>query len=173
MELYTVKLSLFITHCRTRALICVADDLKACGDFFYVIGVAHPHGAFLGNALKKRTILYIYGSFSVFAAVLGRGNDTSRHMCHQLISVADTKDRYSDIQNGRIIVRRFLVIYAVGTAREDDSLVSDSLDFPHCDLMIRLDFSIYVMLSHTAGNQLVILSTEVQNKYLFHTHLKD
>ena len=88
---------------------------------------------------------------------------------HQLTAVADTQNGHAQRKQGRINLRRSVIVNAVGAACEDDALGVLRLDFLQ-GFFPGHDFAVYMMFSDTAGNQLIILTAEVQNEDHFLIH---
>ena len=128
MKLYTVQLTAFITHGGTGTLICMCNDTETTGNLGNIVGMAHPAEGGMGNSLKQSAFFAVQCSFSVFTAALCTADLTVSHKCHQLITIADSKNRDSQIQNGRIIVRRHFVVDTIGAAGKNNALVSGFLD---------------------------------------------
>ena len=63
-------------------------------------------------------------------------------------------------------MRRGFVINAVGTACKDNSLGGNILDFLNIN-SIRQNFSVNITFTHSACNQLIILTAEVEYNYGF------
>lgn len=86
---------------------------------------------------------------------------------HKLAAVADAQNRQSQGKDLRVDLGGIRRIDAVRPAGEDNPLGRKRPDLcqRHC---VRLDLTIYVTFTHTAGNQLVILAAEVQDQNLIH-----
>ena len=139
------------------------------GGLRYIVGVAQPNNAFFGYALEKHTVLNRNLYFAVFRN--GRSfNNAVAHPRNKLTAVANTENGNAKLQYFLCVVRRFHIVNAVRSACENNTLVIVSLD----DLnrgRIGEYFSVNIVITDSACNQLIILTAEVQNKNFLHISL--
>ena len=108
--------------------------------------------------------------FAVFpCGVALRGADlTAELLRHELAAIADAEDGNAQRKDCRIHVRCAFIIDAVRPTGEDNTGRVERADFLHSG-RIGLQLAVDVLLSHAAGNELVVLSAEVQNQdFLLH-----
>ena len=65
-------------------------------------------------------------------------------------------------------MRRLFVVYTVGSSRKNDTLVTLFLNIRNSDLIVGFNLSIYVILTDTPCNQLIVLASEIKYKNLIH-----
>ena len=90
-------------------------------------------------------------------------------MHHQLAAVADAEDGHAPVVNFGVDSGRIRQVSAVGTAGKDNAFRVLGLDFGKVGT-VRIDLAIYVAFADTAGNQLIILTAEIQNDDSFLLH---
>jgi hypothetical protein len=82
---------------------------------------------------------------------------------HQLATVADTQNGQAHLKNSGIYMGAGFQVHGIGAAGKDNT---DGIKFP--DLFYRsligLDFAVDIAFTNTAGDKLIILSTEVQDE---------
>ena len=82
---------------------------------------------------------------------------------HELETVADSQDRDSETEDPRIRPRCMLFVDRGGPAGQDNALRPEFPDSADVDTR-RLDLAVYLMLPNTAGDQLVVLGSEVDDQ---------
>ena len=87
------------------------------------------------------------------------------------MSVADAEDRDAERKDRFVEARRSGIVHAVRAAGKDDPGIPLGPDFIDRDLIEILQFRVHSEIPDTAGDQLVVLSSEIQYKYLFHVFL--
>ena len=136
-----------------------------------IIGMAHPAYRHRGNLLKQKGgLIYLHLGLSILADRSG-GYLSAQLVCHQLGAIADAQDRNTQIKNRLINVGGFLQIYAVGTAGKDDALGIHFFNGLQRH-SIGVHFAVDIAFADTAGNQLIILTAEVQNNNHLSVHGK-
>ena len=73
-------------------------------------------------------------------------------------------------KNLRVLIPTLAALILL-SARKDDSLIRAFFDFFDRNFVIRNDLRIYVVFTHTAGNQLIILSAEVHDENFIHKYV--
>ena len=132
MELHAVEHSLLVSHCGYGAVIGMSGNLKALWRFADVVTVTHPRNSAFGQGVKQNTIFIIisYGlAVFTYRVIRRRYNISAERICHKLTAVADTQNRDTELKNLRRIMRRALVINAVRSACEYNTLWINLLDF--------------------------------------------
>ena len=131
----------------------------------HIVPVAHPRDALLRQTVEQ-TAIGIKPSLRL--AVLARGILTgSGHfpaeiLRHELAAVADAEDGDAELEDLGIDLRRALGINTLRTAGEDDADGVKGADLLHGH-GVRLHFAIDIALAHAARNELVILSSEIED----------
>lgn len=98
------------------------------------------------------TILAMIASFHLATHVV----------CHLLQTIADTKDRHTSIENGRVDTRSVSIVDRVRRARENDTL---GLEVEICHLLCAWQhLTVHAELTDTAGNKVRVLRAKVQNE---------
>ena len=146
-------------------------ESKARRDLRHVVAVAHPGHADFPDPAEERAGRVKEGRrLAVFArGVVLRGRDApAEHLRHQLAAVADAEDRHAQSKQAGIDLRRVRQIHAVRPAGENDA---DGIKAP--DLLKRhivgMQLAIDLLLTHAAGDQLVVLPAEVEDQNLLHS----
>ena len=145
------------------------NNLKAGGGLLDIVIMAHPADILRGQGVKQRAGgVQIHQRFAVLA--LRRLADlAAQHMHHKLAAIADAQNGHAPAVDFRVNRGRIRQIGTVGAACKDDALGILGLDF--CKVgAVRIDLAIYVTFTDTACNQLVILTTEIQNDDGFLLH---
>ena len=169
MELNRIEAALLAFHACHRADRCVSSYPEAFRSFFYIIGMAHPADRFWAHGIENPAVrLCIHFRLSILAD-RSRRNASPQHISHQLRTIADSKDRNSHLKDFFFTMRGILLIYTVGTSGKNDSL---RIHFP--DLIqsqcVWMNLTVNIAFSDSSGNQLVILTTEIQNNNHFSFH---
>ena len=172
MELHAVEPTLLIGDGHVGAGVRVRHELEPIGHLSHVIAVAHP-----GDALGRQTLEQLAGSLikrlglAVLSGAvrLGSGDFAAQSVRHELTAVADAQDGHAQLEDGGVVVGCFCVVDAVGAAGEDEADGVHGFQFFQGG-RIGLDFTIYIALTDTAGDQLVILSAEIQYNDQFMLH---
>ena len=94
--------------------------------------------------------------------VLGLGDLAPQQVGHQLAAVADAQNGHAPGENFRVHLGGGVQIHAVGAAGEDDADGIHGLQLREGS-GVGLDFAVHAALPHPAGNELVVLSAEVQH----------
>ena len=169
MKLYAIQLAFIINHCRDRAFACHGISLEAFRYFRNIIIVAHPANILAFNTFKQGTIgLQFHGSLTEFADT-STFNMSTQSMCHELMSIANAKNRYTQLKNTGINFRSFFSIYAVWSTCKNYTFWIFCLDL-FKSIGIRDNFAVNSAFSNSSGNQLIILAAEVNNQYKFVLH---
>lgn len=169
VELYAVEAALLAAHGGAGAAVGMRNDAEAGRRAAHIVGVAHPADAFLRQAVEKRAVLGKKRHLAVLADAAGRADIAARHPSQQLVAVADTQHRDAKLQDTAVEVRGRLVIDAVWPARKDDAGIAGRADLRQRYPVVAAHLGIDVLLAHAARDELVVLTAEVKNEYLFHT----
>ena len=169
VELHGIDFSAGVFHSGARTVVRLADHLEALGRLGDVVGVTHPYNALFVDVFEKRAVR---SGFQLNFAVFADGSGFNRSVFHpgdQLTAVADTENGNAELEYFRCVMRRLLVIDAVWSACEDDTLIVALFDFVKGN-GVGEDFGVYVVVTHSAGNQLIVLTAEIKNENFFLSH---
>ena len=163
--LHAVEAALFIADGDVGAGIGMGDEGEPIGYLFHVVAVAHPRHALFGQALEELAGRIEEGlSLAVFArGRIARGNDLAAEVVRdELAAIADAEHGHARIKKRGIDVRRVLKVDTVRAAGEDEA------DGFHCKKIcersrVGLHFAVNAAFTHAAGDQLVVLTAEVQD----------
>ena len=151
-----------------RGAGCHAKALWSLGD---IVSMAHPADGLVRYASKKLGILAnnIHLSLAVLADRSGL-HLASQEMCHQLGTVANAQYRYPQLENLCADGSGLWSIYAVWATGKDNALqILHGLDFLQIQ-GIWMHLAVYIAFAYTAGNQLVVLATKIQDDNHFVSH---
>ena len=171
VELHAVEAAGLVSDGAGGAMLRDGTGAEALGQAGDEVAVAHPGDALLGQALEQAAGGEVRLRAAVFAgrAVL-RGRDLAAEcLGHELAAVADAEDRHAQREDGGIDLRGGGIIDAVRAAGEDKALGLHGLELLQRG-RVGLDLAVYIALTDTAGDELVILPAEVQNENRFHAH---
>ena len=169
MELYAIKLAFIIDHCRDRAFACHGISLESFRYFRNIIVVAHPANIPAFYAFEQRTIcLQFHGSLAKFADT-SAFNMSTQSMCHELMSIANAKNRHTQLENTGINFWSFFSIYAVWSTCKNYTFRIFRFDL-FKRIGIRNNLAVNSAFSNSSGNQLIVLAAEVNNQYKFVLH---
>ena len=169
MRLQSVQLAFFVFHGGYRADRCMCRHFKALRGFTDIVCVTHPANGLIRHILKQTVFAVdIHFRSSIFAD-RRCFHLSSQLVCHQLCTIADAQDRHSHFINFIGVPRRRFIVNAVWSAGKDDPLRILCLDFLKGQ-RVRLHFAVHVAFPDSSGNQLIILSAEVQHDYFFMIH---
>ena len=168
VELNAVEPALIVAHCSARAVIGRSGYAEALGRGLYIVGMAHPADAILGHAVKQHAFLRVERYLAVLADASGGADLAASHPRHELASVADAQNGNAGGKYRRIKMRRSFVVHAVRPAGEDDAGVAGSLYLVKGDAVVALDLCENFVLTHSAGDKLIILPAEIQYQNFVH-----
>ena len=136
---------------------------------FNVVRVAHPADRLFRYVFKQRgrpihfhlrlAVLADRGSF--YAAVQQIG--------HQLGTVTNSQNRDPQLEDFLRTSGRVLSVYAVGPSCKNDALRIHFLNLFKAH-STGVDFAVHIAFSDSSGNQLIVLSAEVEDDYKFSIH---
>mmetsp|Transcript_25337 Transcript_25337/g.69981 ORF Transcript_25337/g.69981 Transcript_25337/m.69981 type:complete len:216 (-) Transcript_25337:9-656(-) len=144
------------------------DKFETVGHLLNFIPVRHPHLKFLRHPLKQNGITALCAmdhGFSIL--VLGPWfHRSSKYVGHFLHTVANSQDGnlalLDQIPRGLRNVRSILVVHRGGAARQDNGSDFVLGQFRGLDLA-RIQFAVHMQFAHSAGNQVRVLRSKIQN----------
>ena len=152
----------------------MGSDRETFREVCNIVGVAHPaDGGTLVitfDILQKQGRFFIYIDFcaSVFTD-RGGFHTAPAAVCHQLGSVADAQNRDSQFEQLRRTGGGFFIIDTGGTAGQNNPLgrkLPDLVDSHG----VRMNLTINITFPYTTGDELLILTPEIQNDHKFSFH---
>ena len=171
VELYGIQALCLVLHSRYRAYRSISRNGEALRSLGNIVRVAHPADGIGRYALKQLGTSCLDADISL--AVLADRSSlhlAAQKMRHQLGAVADAQHRHAKLEYLCADGCRVRCIHAVRAAGKDDALqVLHGLDFLKAE-SIWMHLAINIALTHTAGNQLVVLATKVQDNNHFICH---
>ena len=160
MELHAIQFLLFILHSSNGTFVRMGDDGKAFRGFFRIVLMAHPAYVVLFQTGEQTGLgIQDHSGLAVFTAA-GMGYHAAQGLGHELIPVADAQYRDAQFEHTLIHAGSVLGIHAVGTAGQDDGFGILGFDLVQA-VVVRNDFAINATFTHSSGNQLAVLCTEV------------
>ena len=170
MKLNAVKPPYLVRDCHMGAGGGMGRQPESGRNARHIVAMAHPGDALLREPLKNGTgpVIPRYG-FPVLSGgiLLRRRHLAAQHLGQQLTAVADAKDRDPQFKDRRIHLGRSRFIYAVRTPGKDDPDGGK-----RADLLQRhgvwVDLAVDVTFAHPPGDQLIVLTAEIQDQYAFH-----
>ena len=133
-----------------------------------MIAVTHPADAHRRKTVEQLTAVGDQLGLAELTDLAGVGHLTACHIRDELTAVSDAEDRQTRRQDRGVAVRRVRLKHTVGTTGEDDAFIALRNDLVGCDLLVRHNLGIDVLLSDLAGDRLVIMTAEIQYQYFFH-----
>ena len=164
MELYGIKASLPVLHAGYRAVIRMSRDHKAFRRAADVVGMTHPARVDIVSSCQY-TSLVIYSDFGAAIFACRSGIDAAAEtISHELRSVAYAEHRDAQRENAIIYRRRTLSIGALRSSRKYYSTRAELTYVCRIDFIVIMYFRVDPAFSYAAGDQLVILTSEVYYK---------
>ena len=165
MELHAVDFPRFVADADGRAGLGMRAEAEALRHLRHIVAVAHPCNALLLQTMEQLAARVKERlRFSVFPrGILLRSRDLAAEvMGDQLTAIADTEDGQTQFKNCRIDLRRAFSVDALRAAGKNKA---DRLELHQLRQRrgTGLDLAVYVILTHTARDQLVVLSAKIQN----------
>ena len=170
MILHAVKLLLCILHCSNRTSDRMRRNTESIWNLRNIIGVTHPSSSLFRKPFKQKTILLKTGFCLTVFARRRCSYGSAQLICHQLCTVANSKDRNAERKNFRIDMRRAFSVDAVWSAGKNNADWMHLFYPRNCYFIIGVDFTVYVAFAYTPCNQLIILSAEIDNQNRFVVH---
>ena len=165
VELHAIKPARFVADADRWAGIRVRHEPERLRHLGHIVAVAHPRDALLRQATEETAVSIEPGlRLAVLACgvLSGSGHFPAEILRHELAAVADAEDWDSEPEDLRIYLRRTFSVHALRAAGEDDAdgVKGTDLIHGHC---VRLDFAIDIALAHAARNELIILSSKIED----------
>ena len=166
MKLNAVEFLLFIRHGRDGTGFRPRHGLKAFRQLNHLISMAHPAGVVRLRVRQNGAEMIHPDMHQAVFPLFRCGNLSAQHMPHQLHAVANAEDRDAQLKDFLRASRRVRIQHAGRAAAEDDSHGRNLAD-GFQGRIAGQNLGVNVMLPHPAGDQLGILSAEIQNQNAF------
>ena len=150
VELDTVDSLLRILHSGDRAYRAFCNNRESCRKVGDSVGVAHPAGGGLRNALENLRRLDRNLGSAVLAGICG-GNRSAERVGSELCAVADAKHRNTKLKDAGIHVRGVFGIHTCRSSGKDDTGVVSCFNLVKGD-GARLYLAEDICFADTAGN---------------------
>ncbi|MNN44943.1 hypothetical protein D3C81_1592530 [compost metagenome] len=171
VELHAVVATGVVRHGGDRAARGAGEDVEAAGNLGDLVAVAHPHVEaehavlvhMVFDAIQQTRLAdHIDTGIAEFAQI-GTLHAAAQLLSHGLHAVADAEQRHLEIEHRTGRARAVFLVHRLRTAGEDDAARGKGADgvVAHVE---RVDFAVHADLAHTAGDQLGVLGTEVQDQ---------
>ena len=145
-----------------------AVDLEAGRDFRHVVAVAHPDLLIprLEPARQERAGLVGRGDVSLakFGGAVAAFDVAAQAMHHDLLAIADAKDRHAQVKHALRWHRCAVPIDRGGTAREDHGLGPEGPKESVIHFVVGMNFAVNVQLAQATRDELRHLRAEIDDK---------
>ena len=167
MELHGVEIFRCIFHGRYGTYRRAGCHLKICWGSSDVIRMTHPANGLGVHTGKQFGRSVLDGNFRL-AVFTGRSRIhlAAQFMRHQLGAVANAQNRNPQLKEFFTAGSRIFLIHAVGAAGENNALGCHFPDSVQRHGM-RVNLTINVIFTHATGNQLIVLTAEIQHQNHF------
>ena len=173
MELNAIQPARFIADRGGGTGCGMSGQAEALRHLRHIVPVAHPGNAPLRQIPEQRAgrIKNRFG-FAVFTGggILRRGDQPAERLRQQLTAVTDAEDRHAQLEDAGVGSGRIVEIHAVRSAGEDDADRIETADLVQGHV-VRMQLAVYMLLAHTPGDQLVILTAEIKDQDFLHALL--
>ena len=164
MELDTVEVLVLVDHGSNGAFGGMAGHDESFGYFFHIVLVAHPADIVLFDSGKQAGFrVEDHCRLAVFTGRISMGHDAAQFLGHELMAVAESQHGDPHLKdtvvNGRCVFR----IDAARTAGQDDGFRILGFDLFQ-RICVRNDFAVDSAFTDASGNQLGVLSPEVDDQ---------
>ena len=119
MELSGIQVLSSVFHSCNRANIGRSGNGKALWDLRHSVAVAHPNGLLLSGAVKNAALPCASQMSWAILALLGMSNGATKGNRHNLLSIAETKDRKTKLQNLWVNLWRIFSVNGSRTAGQN------------------------------------------------------
>jgi hypothetical protein len=171
VELDTEELLFLVPDSSMSTATGGAGDLESVGEFGDFVSVRHPDGGGFWDISKERTVRFD-GDFGAAVFFYWAGFDEAiEFVTEELVSVADAENRESEVKNRGITLGTVGVEDTLRASRENNPFYSFIVfEKFYVDFVWIFDFCEDVLTSDTAGDEVGVLATKVEddNAFVFH-----
>ena len=167
MELHRVKPLVRIFHRRDRAIRSVCRHFEAFRRLGDVVRVAHPADGIWGHILHDQAVRPVDGEVRMTVFADWRlFHFAAQGVRHELRAVANPENRDAEFVELFLVGRRGRFEHAVRAAGQDDPLGRHGLELVN-GCFVRMDFAVHLAFADPSGNELLVLSAEIQHNHQF------
>ena len=164
MKLHSIKASCPILHAGYRAVTRMGCDNKSFRRAADVVGVTHPAGVDIISRCKYPALVIYRDLCSSILTCRSGIYASAKAISHELGSIAYAQDRNAKRKNAVIYRRSTFSISALRASCENNS-VRTKLPYICCIDFVKIMYlRVNSTLSDTAGDQLIVLPSEVYYK---------
>ena len=160
VELSGIQVFSSVFHSCNRANVGRSGNGKALWNLRDSIAVAHPNGLLLSGAVKDAALPCAGQMSWAILALLGMSNGATQGNRHNLLSIAETKDRKTKLQNLGVNLWRILRVNRSRAAGQNKRRWI-KLTKLICRNITRNNLGVDVKIAHATCNQLAVLGTKV------------
>ena len=144
---------------------------KPSGRRVNLVAVAHPHVQtqytvgvhVVFDAIQKASLADHIDAGVAELAQIGTFHLATQLLGHGLHAVADTEDRHAEVEHSLRRARAVGFMHRLRTAGEDDAARRECTN--RCVIHVEgMQLAVHTDLAHTAGDQLAVLGTEVEDQ---------
>ena len=125
--------------------------------------MAHPDGLLRRRAVQDAALALAREAGRAVLALLGVADLAAELDGHDLLAVAEAKDRHAELEDARVQVGRVVGVHRGGAAGEDHRGRTLLRELGRGDVTGE-DLGVDVQVTHPAGDELPILGAEIQNR---------
>ena len=151
MELSGIQVLSSVFHSCNRANVGRSGNSKAPWDLRDSIAVAHPNGLLLSSAVKNAALPRAGQMSWAILALLGVSNGAAQGNRHNLLSIAETKNRKAKLQNLWVNLWRILRVNRSRTAGQNERRWIE-LTKIICGNITRNNLGVDVKIAHATCN---------------------
>ena len=132
----------------------------------YIIRMTHPDDRVHADIFKNHRGRYQRYFGPAILTDGSRPHLSAKKMCHQMRSVTNPENGNSKLKNLRRNRRRILFVRTARTTGKNNPFGGELANLIHTD-RVRIHLAVDTALSHTTGDQLVVLAAEINYYYPF------
>ena len=151
VELSGIQVLSSVFHSSDRAYVGRSGNGKALWDLRHSVAVTHPNGLLLSGAIKNATLPCASQMSWAILALLGVSNGAAQGNRHNLLSIAETKDRKAKFQDLWVNLWRILSVNRSRAAGQNKRRWIE-LTKLICGNITRNNLGVDVKITHTTCN---------------------
>ena len=163
MELHAEEPALAILHRGDRRHLRRGGDAEPGRRALHGVGMAHPDRLAVREVLQEHAGLLHEQVGGAVLAGSGRLDVSPERLRHQLLAVADAEHRDAELEDARVDRGSSLLVDRCGAPGEHEPRRTARAELHERDVEGN-DLRVDVALPHTAGDQLRVLRSEVQDE---------
>src|SRR3990167_3656475 len=171
VELHAVVAAAVVRHGGDRAARGAGEDMETFRQSSDLVAVTHPdveaeHAVVVDvifDTVEQTGLANHVNAGITELTQLGAFNLAAQLLGHGLHAVADTKNRYTEVEHGFRCTRAVGFMHRLRATGEDDAARGEGTDVIVAHIE-RVQLAIHADLAHAAGDQLGVLGAEIQNQ---------